>query len=117
VPTNVDGSSTTGQEVGSNRSPLEQFVVLPLMGLAQSLDLIAYDSATPGQVQTANVFRFLIISAALLILFYSKRLAHRGLLVAKHFKFIPSVTATRQRSLRKIILGVGIGIIILVFMV
>ena len=117
VPTNVDGSSTTGQSVASNRSPLDQFILLPLMGLAQSLDLIAYDSTTPGQVQIANMFRFLIISAALLLLFYSNRLARRGLLLMKHFKFISSVSAVRQRNFRKIILGVGIGIIILVFMV
>lgn len=117
VPTNVDGSSITGQEAMVNRNPLEQFVLLPLLGAAHSLDLIAYDSAATGNIDATNVLRFLIISAALLLLFYSKRLARRGVLLMKHFKLIPSVTAARRRYLRKVILAVGIGVIILVFMV
>jgi hypothetical protein len=117
VPTDVDGSNATDQEVAVNHNPLERFILLPLLGLAQSLDLIAYDSAATGNIDATNVLRFLIISAALLLLFYSKRLARRGVLLMKHFKLIPSVTAVRRRYLRKVILAVGIGVIILVFMV
>jgi hypothetical protein len=117
VPTNVDGSTVNSQEVTSSRNPLEQFVLLPLLGLAQSLDLIAYDSAATGNIDATNVLRFVIISAALVMLFYSTRLAHQVVLLMKQLKLIPSVTAVRQRNLRKVILGIGIGVIILVFMV
>ena len=117
VPTNVDGSNVGGQEVASNRNPLEQFVLLPLLGLAQSLDLIAYDSSATGNIDATNVLRFVIISAALVTLFYSNQLARRGVLLMRHLKLIPSVTAVRQRNLRKVILGIGISVIILVFMV
>ena len=117
VPTNVDGSTVNNQDAPSNRNPLERFVVLPLIGLAQSLDLIRYDAAGTGNMDATNILRFVIISAGLVMLFYSNRLARNGMLVMKHFKLISSVTAGRQRSLRKIILGIGIGVIILVFMV
>lgn len=117
VPTNVDGSNVTGQQAVESRNLLERFVLLPLMGLAQVLDLIAYDSAATGDIDAANLVRFVIITAALLLLFYSKRLAHRGVLLMKHCKLIQSVSAARRRDLRKIIMAVGIGVIILVFMV
>ncbi|HEX7484388.1 MAG TPA: hypothetical protein VF281_04545 [Candidatus Saccharimonadales bacterium] len=116
VPTNVDGTTVTGQEVSSNRNPLEQFIILPLFGVAQSLDLIAYDS-TDGHINNANVIRFVVIVAALLMMFYAGPISRWLLRQVKRIGWTVKVTAAQRRKMKRIIVGIGLGIIIIVFMI
>jgi len=116
VPTNVDGTPVAGKEVTPSRNPLEQFVILPLLGVAQSLDLIAYDS-TDGRINNANVIRFFVIVGALLLMFYAAPISRRLLWLAKRMQLHVKATAAHQRKVKRVIIGIGLGIIIVVFMI
>jgi hypothetical protein len=116
VPTNVDGTTVAGQEVSSNRNPFEQFVTVPLLSVAQSLDLIAYDS-TDGHVNNANLIRFFIIVGALLMMFYAAPISRRLLQWLKRMGLHVKATVAYQRKLKRVIVGIGLGIIIVVFMI
>lgn len=116
VPTDVGGTAVGGREVTSNGNLLERFIVLPLLGVAQSLDLVAYDSAD-GRLNTANAIRFFVIVGALLMMFYAAAISRRLLHWAKAMRMQVKTSAVYQRKLKRVILGIGLGIIIVVFMI
>lgn len=116
VPTNVGGKTVSGQDVTTNGNLLERFVTMPLLNVAQSLDLIAYDSAD-GHMNNANTIRFLVIVAALLIIFYAALIGRRLLQLAKQMHLHAKTTVAHQRKMKRVIIGIGLGIIIVVFMI
>ena len=116
VSTDVGGRTVSGQDVAPNGNLLERFITTPLLNVAQSLDLIAYDSAD-GHINNANVIRFLVIVGALLMIFYAALIGRRLLWLAKRMHLHVKATVAHQRKVKRVIVGIGLGIIIVVFMI
>jgi hypothetical protein len=116
VSTSVAGAVTGLEEVSTSQgSVFERFVVLPLVTAGESLNLVTHSPASLEN-DFSNTIRFSLIVIGLLLVGFSQQLQALVLLIVERMNFTSAIVEAVRISGRKATIGLGLAMIIGVFL-
>lgn len=114
VPTVVQGVSDVKEVAAVSSSPINTFIIAPTLAMSKAVDLVPKD-AESFKESPANVIRFSALTAASALIFLSGYLTSGVLAASTPLHLTGLSTPLAQVRIRWLFRGLGVGVIVLVF--